>query len=160
VFGDVSRLVLGLMAALVSPAWADDGVSGTWKGSYVCGQGDTALTLILRPGRHKGELDGLFHFHGSVSNPGVPEGCFTMTGSAGAQNHQITLSAGIWLLQPFGYVTVDLTGRLEPGGDRLSGQVIGPLCQGFKLRRVKASPAPVPSACLASATVAAADFDR
>lgn len=159
-FPGVKRVVLGLMVGLIPPAWADDAVSGTWKGSYVCGQGDTALTLILRPGHNRGELDGLFHFHGSANNPGVPEGCFTMTGSADPQNHQIRLSAGTWLLQPFGYVTVDLAGRLEPGGNRLSGQVIGPLCQGFKLRRLNLSSAPLPSACLGSATVAGVNFDR
>lgn len=159
-FPGVKRVVLGLMVAFIPPAWADDAVSGTWEGSYVCGQGDTALTLILRPRRNRGELNGLFHFHGSASNPGVLEGCFTMTGSADSQNHRIRLSAGTWLLQPFGYVTVDLAGRLEPGADRLSGQVIGPLCQGFKLRRVKASSAQIPSACLGSATVAGVDVDR
>ncbi|RYY07593.1 MAG: hypothetical protein EON55_21340 [Alphaproteobacteria bacterium] len=156
----MTRLVLGLLMTLVSPAQADDAVSGTWEGSYVCGQGGTALTLILRPGHGRRELNGLFHFHGSASNPGVPEGCFTMTGSADAQSRQVKLSAGAWLLQPFGYVTVDLAGTLDPGGNHLSGQVIGPLCQGFKLRRVKASAVPIPSACLGSAAIAAVDFDR
>lgn len=156
----VTPLVLGLMVALMPSAWADGAGSGTWEGSYVCGQGDTALTLILRPGRNRGALDGLFHFHASAGNPGVPEGCFTMRGSADGQSRQVKLSAGAWLLQPFGYVTVDLAGRLDSGGDRLSGQVIGPLCQGFELRRVKASSVPIPSACLGSATVAAIDIDR
>lgn len=159
-FAGVNRVVMALTVALIPRAWADDAASGTWEGSYACGQGDTALTLILRPGPNRGALDGLFHFHASAGNPGVPEGCFTMTGSVDGQSRQVSLAAGPWLLQPFGYVTVDLVGQLEPGGARLSGRVIGPLCQGFKLRRVKASSAPIPSACLGSATVAAVDLDR
>ena len=147
---------LGLVLALVPAARAEDGAPGTWEGNYFCGQGDTELTLTLRPSGSEGELDGVFRFHGSARNPRVPDGCFTMTGTYDGQTRAVRLSAGRWLLQPFGYVSVDLMGQLAPGGDRLSGQVVGPLCQGFDLHRVDNGQAATPSACLGSATIAAA----
>ena len=149
-------IAIGLLAALMPGARADDAVSGTWEGSYRCGQGNTALVLDLRPGQMPGAVDGLFYFHESTDNPGVPEGCFAMSGSVDRQRHQVTLSAGRWLLHPFGYVTVDLVGQLDPGGERLSGRVIGPLCDAFELRRVESSATTVAPACLGNATVAAA----
>lgn len=148
-------VLLALAVGLARPAWADDAVPGTWEGNYICGQGETAVTLILRPGGSKGELDGLFHFHASPRNPGVPEGCFAMAGTYDGRSREMSLSAGRWLLQPFGYVTVDLAGRLQPGGTRIIGQVVGPLCRGFELHRTSGKPRTIPSACLGAATVAA-----
>ena len=148
-------ILIGLTVALMPKALADDATSGTWKGSYRCGQGNTALILDLQPGPKTGEIKGLFYFHESGDNPGVPQGCFAMTGSVDRQSRRVELYAGRWLLQPFGYVTVDLVGQLDPTGERLSGRVIGPLCRGFELQRVKSGPATIPPACLGGATVAA-----
>lgn len=149
-------LVAGLLASLAPRALAaDDAVSGTWDGNYLCGQGDTALTLTLGPAGPKGEVSGLFHFNALKKNPGVPEGCFTMTGTYDRQSREVKLTAGRWLLWPWGYVSVNLEGRVGPDGRRLGGRVIGPFCTSFALRRTGPAPAVLPEACAGDATVAA-----
>lgn len=148
-------MLIGLTVALMPGARADDAVSGTWEGSYRCDQGNTALILDLQPGARSGKIEGLFYFHESADNPGVPQGCFAMAGSVDSRSREVRLTAGRWLLQPFGYVTVDLVGQLDLTGKRLSGRVIGPLCRGYELHRLKSGPATIPPACLGGAMVAA-----
>lgn len=148
-----SLLLLSLVVAFVPRARADGALSSAWEGSYDCAQGHTAVTLVLRSVGDEGALGGVFYFHASPNNPGIPEGCFAVGGRYHAGSREVKLSARQWLLQPFGYVTVDLDGQLAPGGDQLSGRVIGPLCTSFNLRRV-AGPRAIPSPCLASEAVA------
>ncbi len=142
-----SLLVGSLMMGLVPVARAETDVAGTWQGHYTCFQGDTALTLSLRPQAGTHELRGLFHFYASASNPRVPEGCFDMTGRYDSETRKLTLSAGRWLLQPDNFVTVDLSGQLGPDDDHLSGQVLGPLCTRFELHRISSAPLPAATAC-------------
>ena len=134
-------LLFVLVTGLGDAARAEDGVVGSWSGQYVCAQGDTALTLTIRPAASAGEVTALFHFQSSPSNPGVPEGCFTMSGSYDGDSRRTQLTADSWLLRPEDYVMVDLVGQLDPDGSRLSGRVVGPFCSTFELHRVSAPPA-------------------
>ena len=144
------RLAVGLLAAfLAAPAEAQSDAearwAGDWVGAYDCAQGDTGLTLRLRP-RGDGTLDGLFHFWPRARNPDAAEGCFALRatpaeGPAGG----IDLVAGRWLLRPDSYVTVGLQGRLDKDG-LFHGGVRGPGCTGFALRRAT-PPRPQPAAC-------------
>lgn len=105
----------------------------TWRGSYSCGQGDTGLEVSLRP-LGQGRLEGTLSFFPLPANPGVPRGCYRITGQADATGG-IELRGGQWVRQPPGYYTVDLSGRL--GADNsLSGQVIGGSCSRFALQSV------------------------
>ena len=133
--GGLLLFVAGVLAGLAPAARAGDSVVGTWQGHYTCLQGDTALTLTIRPAGSGMDVEGLFHFRASAANPGVPEGCFKVAGRHDAATREVSLSAGTWLLRPFGYVSVDLEGRLGPSGDRLRGRVLGPGCTTFELRR-------------------------
>jgi hypothetical protein len=130
--------------AIGTQAWAQD-VSGAWTGTYRCAQGVTGLELSLRqdPG---GDVDGLFHFFAAPANPGVPEGCYDLHGHLDAASGRITLRAGQWLLRPNGYIAVDLSGTLDPGGDRLAGRIDFPSCDKFTLHRT-AKLATIPPAC-------------
>ncbi|MGX9963302.1 hypothetical protein ACVFYP_08255 [Roseomonas sp. F4] len=135
-------LVPSALALLAGPARAQARFAGDWSGSYVCGQGVTGLHLRLRA-RGDGGLVGLFHFHPLPDNPVAAEGCFEVAGQP--RGDAVTLSAGTWLLRPENYVTVDLEARLGKDGT-LSGQVEGPGCDRFTLRRVAGSQLP-PAAC-------------
>jgi hypothetical protein len=136
-----------LAALLAAPAVAQDAPmsrwAGDWVGTYNCAQGDTGLTLRLRASTD-GTLDGLFHFWPLPQNPAAAEGCFEMRGTPTAATG-LGLAAGRWLLQPEGYVTVDLKGTLDLEG-RLQGIVGGPGCTVFTLRRGPPPP-PLPAAC-------------
>ena len=134
---------LAVLAALLVPVTGLAAeIEGTWQGSYTCNQGLTGLTLTLASPRD-GTARGVFRFYQIDSNPGVPDGCFAMSGTASGEH--ITLQAGSWLYHPLGYVTVDLTGTISPDGAVLTGSIVGPNCTSFTLRRV--SDDPLPAAC-------------
>jgi hypothetical protein len=127
--------------------------AGAWRGTYTCAQGLTALDMTIdqpTPGR----LRALFHFTAVPSNPDVPEGCFLMTGTFDPASRQVTLRPDRWLLQPSGYVMVEMNGRLDDAGQVLAGQV-SPVagCTTFALFRVAMPPARSAS-CRPDATVA------
>ena len=149
----VAGILAGVLASLAPAARAADGVVGTWQGHYTCLQGDTALTLTIQEAGSGADVEGLFHFRASAANPGVPEGCFKMSGRHDATTREVSLSAGAWLLRPFGYVSVDLEGRLGPNGDRLRGRVLGPGCTTFEMRRAVPEPGGA-AVCRGSATIA------
>ncbi|GAB0119410.1 hypothetical protein [Acidisoma sp. 7E03] len=119
--------------------------SGSWSGVYRCAQGLTGahLTLVVAP---DGTAEGLFEFYAITQNPGVPRGCFEMSGHLDQAGH-LALAPGAWRLQPPGYVAIGLTGA-EDGADRLVGEVQGPGCSVFALVPVAPGlPASTPSAC-------------
>ena len=115
-------------------------IGGTWQGSYTCNQGLTGLTLTIAPLKD-GSARGVFRFYHVNENPGVPDGCFAMSGTV--TGDQIQLQAQTWLYRPSDYVMVDLAGTLTPDATALSGSIFGPNCTTFMLRRVSddASPA-------------------
>lgn len=109
--------------------------TGTWRGTYTCGQGTTGVEVTLQQSAGEG-LEGTFAFFPTESNPGVARGCFRVTTPTDGADGSLQTRAGEWVRQPSGYVSVDLSGRLS-GGDSWSGQVIGGAqCTGFELRRV------------------------
>ena len=126
------RLLLPLLLLLAAQA----GAAEYWEGAYDCPQGETGLTLTLDPAAD-GTTTALFHFYEAPGNPGVPEGCFTMSGTLNRATGAFDLQAGRWLLQPRDYVSVDLHGTLQDGGAALQGAVAGPGCTTFVLRPVK-----------------------
>jgi hypothetical protein len=130
--------------ALAGPARAE-GVAGTWEGDYVCGQGRTGLTLLVGPGA--GTQRALFVFYPVADNPDVPEGCFEMTGRFDPDTGEASFAAGAWVLQPEGYVTVDLLGTADKAVASIGGTVDGPGCEEFELHRVAAASRPLPEGC-------------
>ena len=138
------RRLLAVFLALATPAAAQDPLSGAWTGSYTCGQGVTGLTLHLD--RAGPELRGVFHFYPLPENPLAAEGCFEMTGGTDpADPAAVALRATRWLSRPWFYVTVDLDGEVTPEG-AFTGDVAGPGCGTFTLRRASKAP-PLPPAC-------------
>ena len=128
-----------LLAAMLTPCVAAAQTPAvTWTGMYNCAQGVSALTLTVQPTGPANEATALFHFKADKSNPGVPEGCFAMSGTFDARH--LRLHATDWLLQPPGYVTVDLAADVSPDGQSVSGTVIGPGCNILSLQHAKRDP--------------------
>lgn len=153
-----------LSAAGLSHARAQDGIAGAWQGEYVCAQGRTGVTLTIRPAAGS-QVEGLFRFYATASNPNVPEGCFEMAGTYKPGTRQVELAAGQWLLRPPSFVSVDLLGTVSADGAAVQGRVFGPLCTRFELRRIPAAPRAAAPACLgpdvvASVTGSPADLPR
>ncbi len=122
------------VAALLIPAVAIAAdIGGTWAGSYTCNQGLTGLTLTV-DAPQDGAARGVFRFYQVDANPGVPDGCFAMSGTA-AGDH-LDLRAAGWLYRPWGYITVDLSGAVSADGTTLSGSIYGPNCTTFELHRM------------------------
>jgi len=148
------RTVLFLVCAVVVPVGAAfaAGVSsatpgGLWQGRYDCAQGETALALRIAP-LGDGRVDALFYFHALVQNPGVPSGCFVMTGRYDSTTRRLTLRPVRWLVHPQNFVWTGLVGRIGSDGAGITGRIEGPGCTDFALVRSTTSPVPpAPAEC-------------
>ncbi len=141
-----ARLAALLLLLLAGPAAAqEDGIAGTWTGTYVCAQGNTAVSLTITPEGDGPRVGALFHFEAVPDNPDVPTGCYEMAGEYDALRRRLRLSPWRWLRRPPAYVMVGLDGLLSPDGSTLAGQVKGPGCSDFLVTRA-ARPAD-PEAC-------------
>ena len=127
-----------LFAAVLVPCVAAAQPPVAWTGMYVCAQGATAVTLTVQPTGQGNGADALFHFKADRSNPGVPEGCFAMSGTYDSRH--LRLHATDWIVRPPGYLTVDVSADVGPDGQSASGAVTGPGCTRLPLRRAKRDP--------------------
>lgn len=133
-------------ATIVAPSTADPAVAtgsatatdptalyGIWNGTYMCGQGATALTLTLAPATTESGFQAVFSF-GSTPGNAVPTGSFLMSGSL--INGVLQLNPLRWVHQPPGYGMVALSAEVtgaKPGA--LVGQVQSPACTTFSVTR-------------------------
>ena len=116
------------------PEFGDaSGVTGTWRGSYVCAQGLTALELELT-GQADGRVEGTFAFSEHPDNPGVPSGSYRVHGRMSASGI-LTLRTGEWIVHPQDYFTVAMVGRVELAPDRFYGFIDGAGCDTFLVER-------------------------
>jgi len=124
----------GIGVALASnhhPASLQAELTGSWVGSYTCAQGLTGLRLDIQaaPG---GSATATFNFYALPSNPSVPTGKYTMTGTYSATGIKLTPSH--WVVQPSGYEMVGLDGGpLTHNGNTLSGAVVS--CTTFSVTK-------------------------
>jgi hypothetical protein len=144
----IAAFLVAWLAILAHPVRAADTPDGVWVGRYHCGQGETGLTLTIQT-QATGGLRALFHFYAVQTNPSVPEGCYTMSGTFDPVGKGIYFIAKDWLLRPDGYVTVDLSGRIAATGDDMRGAVQYPTCGTFALYRVQTDPRPTMQSCRA-----------
>ena len=136
-------LVLAGLALLAGPARAQtapDPLIGAWVGTYTCAQGLTAVRITIAEASSSGAR-AMFHFYADPRNPQVPTGCYLMDGAYDPATRQVVLRAGRWIVQPLGYVGVDFVGTLDATGTRLAGEVRGPRCTAFELRKTEEPPA-------------------
>lgn len=141
-----AAIVVALAALASLPAAAEDAadLTGAWVGEYVCNQGLTGLTLSISQRSIDDaapEIRAVFVFYEAAANPGVPDGCFEMSGRYDPATGALDFAAGSWIHRPFDYFTVDLEGRIDPAEGRYAGQVLGANCTYFDLRRADGPPA-------------------
>ena len=109
---------------------------GTWEGTYICGQGNTALTLTVSASPAGSDLpraDVVFSFGPLPANPDVPRGSYRMTVTTDPDD-SYRFNQKEWIDQPTGYTMVDLVGRLESPTE-LTGTVANSSCSTFTVTR-------------------------
>jgi hypothetical protein len=109
-------------------------ITGEWRGSYICAQGETALKLTVTPAT-TGAIEARFDFGPLPKNPEVPKGAYAMQGTFDPASRRMVLKGVKWIDAPFLYVMVDLDGRMNAAGNLITGKVPGPDCTVFELRR-------------------------
>ena len=108
-------------------------LTGTWNGAYLCEQGETGLRLTINANAD-GKLTATFSFFAVPSNPGVPSGDFTMTGSFTAKGENFPM--GHWIHQPASYEMVNLSaGPPANGGTVINGNVSSTGCSTFSVKK-------------------------
>ena len=121
--------------------------TGLYQGHYICAQGETGLALsIAATGATR--VTARFYFHAIRANPSVPQGCFAMAGRYDPATRHLTLAPEGWVVRPYGFVQVGLSGTVSADTTRIAGLVIGPGCTSFSLQQRNAIPVPpAPSPC-------------
>lgn len=139
--GGALRALQGSPGPAAQPAGRT--MSGEWSGKYNCRQGVTGVHVVLSEDGSRA----LFHFYGVPENPGVPEGCFTMSGSFDAASGKLNLNADKWIVRPRNYMTADVSGELDASGQNFAGRIVGVSdCSNILMSRAP-SPRPLPNAC-------------
>jgi hypothetical protein len=109
-------------------------LTGTWRGTYMCAQGLTGLTLTIEPSAYG--LTAVFEFYPIAQNSLVPTGRFRMEGFFDGTWRTLTLQPREWIEQPPGYLTVGLEARVDLDWGVILGRVTGaPACTWFRLSR-------------------------
>jgi hypothetical protein len=128
----------------VRPALAPSGVWHTeWRGTYVCEQGVTGLSLSLDrtcPNDAECRLTGVFRFTAAPENPNVPDGAYRITGTMTTDARDelvITVLPGEWLDQPESYESVGFTATSDPARTHLHGKIQNPNCSTLDVTRVQ-----------------------
>ncbi|SNS34816.1 hypothetical protein SAMN06264365_11454 [Actinoplanes regularis] len=115
-------------------------LSGTWRGTYRCGQGLTGMELIIYIVDSR-TLRATFNFFPVASNPGVPRGSIAKKGTYDSSS--FTLQGDYWIEQPAGYgMTEDSATFDSSGPEAIAGQIKG--CHNFEIKKVSADSQPPP----------------
>lgn len=114
-------------------AWGSR-ISGTWKGTYICGQGLTNLVLKITQ-RNAPNIGAVFKFSANPENPSVPSGSYRMKGTYNNKTRKITLKATRWIKRPAPYITVNMAGYVSRSNTKMSGKILNSSCSTFSLKR-------------------------
>jgi hypothetical protein len=101
-----------------------------WSGTYFCPQGETELLLRIRDVTN----DTIHAFFGFKFQPNKIDGSFALNGHYSRATGRVRFDPVAWINQPDGYVTVGLDGTAS--ATRYEGEVLGPGCGRFELRRI------------------------
>lgn len=100
-----------------------------FSGSYLCAQGDTAVTLRVLDVRGTSVRTEFVFAHA----PTAVAGRFTLRGTC--VGDEVTLVPEAWVQRPDGYIMVGMRGALSAGATRYEGTMMHPSCGTFALRR-------------------------
>jgi hypothetical protein len=146
----VSVLLLAAAGtALAQDARPEQRYAGEWTGKYVCGQGVTAMRLVV-VSTGAGGARAVAHFFPTPENPRVPEGCFALTGLFDQVTGEFGLRQANWIVRPRGYSMVDLIGTVDAKGTAFGGRITNLKgCSTFSLTREPVSIS-MPPRCMAA----------
>lgn len=110
-------------------------ITGVWEGTYVCPQGETAVTVTLERGGSVEHLHGRFEFGSLQGATNAKAGAFAVTGQFDATTRNLTVTPAGWIDQPFGYIEIGFTAVLDPTGQILSGRIDNEHCSTILIQR-------------------------
>jgi hypothetical protein len=131
-------LQLAIKCAGAAPAdWTSQSVTGTWNGTYVCGQGETGLTVTIAGGP-SGQINAVIKFFPiSTTKIQISPGSYSATGVI-ESNGRFTLKPVAWINQPGNLAMLSYVGKLNEDSTVFEGIV--PQCGfGKKFRTTKSS---------------------
>jgi hypothetical protein len=108
-----------------------------YRGTYVCAQGLTAMTLSIR-GIGNTTQTGIMTFAPTAESrfrfaPGV----YTVQGTFDPQSGELALQPVQWVQQPPGFIFLPMEGSSTDGGDTFTGRMVGGGCGAFRIFRVQ-----------------------
>lgn len=104
----------------------------TYRGHYLCSQGDTAMTLQIEEVLRNGQVRGVFGFHHEASGA---QGSFTVEGSLSSRG-EIVFEPVEWITRPPRYVAVPFRLFFSEDGRQAKGGVLHPSCGEMEAARV------------------------
>ena len=104
-------------AATTAQAYA-----GTWAGTYSANQGLTRVVVVIEPTGTQA-FTGHFLFYPDNSNPQVPSGHYTVSGTVDAASGGMTFVGVEWLIRPSTYVFVGFAGNAAADLRSMAGEV-------------------------------------
>jgi len=107
---------------------------GTWRGTYICAQGESAAELEISDANDLGELRGTFRFFNLPNHHNVSPGEYTVSATYYASGNSFSFRPVKWVLAPPGYSMVGFNLSLE-SDNKLIGRVNSPGCQGISLQK-------------------------
>lgn len=115
------------------PAPSISAVIGQWRGTYVCGQGETGLTLTISfAGFNK--VNAVFAFYPVRGNPDVATGTSVKVGVY--TDGHLTLQHDRWIKRPDGYGAVDLSADIAAASPRtMTGKILSSSCKTLTLTK-------------------------
>ena len=106
--------------------------SGKWKGTYICGQGSTGLTLEITP--TSTSIGAVFNFYPIPQNPNAKSGSFSLIGKF-AIDGSFKLKPNRWIKRPTGYIMVGMAGKINLERKELVGSITSEGCSNFYLQK-------------------------
>jgi serine/threonine protein kinase len=105
-------------------------LSGTWSGTYTCGQGVTGATLQIVASSDQ-NVGALFQFAVPNSSPGS----YFMRGTFDPATNRIAMKFTNWKYQPQGYSPGNISGAVNFSTNEIHGIVVLPGCAGLSMRK-------------------------
>ncbi len=115
-------------------AHASDQLSGIWKGSYRCGQGETAVTVSLSV-EDGGAAHGTFTFGNLPGHSNVKPGKYLIEGRYDERGDSLQMRPAGWIEKPPGYTQVGFAVAYERAAQRLTGRIQFDSCSTITLEK-------------------------
>ncbi|MBV8565958.1 MAG: hypothetical protein JO273_10940 [Methylobacteriaceae bacterium] len=113
-------------------------VTGLWRGSYVCLQGETGVELAFTEAGHPGYLRGTFKFFNLPGQSNVRPGEYSVTGLYDESERSLHVEPTAWIVRPPGYTMVGFSAQLDASARTLAGRIDDKNCSTISVERAAA----------------------